>query len=256
MQMINRLLSIFFLLQWCVLSSKAQNTFPATGNVGIGTATPADKLVIDMASTRGAVNLVSDGDNAAYTDLKFTIKTNASLAADKPVAWLFSLRKDGYFSSDATGPTLEFYSVKKAGSYYAPLLFKSNGDVILAGARNATNGNVGIGTTDTKGYKLAVNGDAIFTKIKVKIYTTWPDFVFLKNYQLPSLRELENFIKANRHLPGVPAAPQVEKEGLDVAEMNRLLLQKIEELTLYIIQQQKLIEGQEKRLQQLEQKAK
>jgi hypothetical protein len=225
------------------------------GNVGIGTIAPADKLVIDMGATRGAVDLISDGDNTVYSDLKFSVKTTTSLAADKPRVWLTSLRKDGFFTGDVTGPTLEFYGVKKGGGYYAPLLFKSNGDLILAGANNATNGNVGIGTLDTKGYKLAVNGDAIFTKIKVELYNSWPDYVFKKDYQLPSLREVESYIRTNQHLPGIPEARKVEKEGLDVAEMNRLLLQKVEELTLYAIQQQKLIEAQDKRLQQLEHNA-
>jgi len=114
-------------------------------------------------------------------------------------------------------------------------LFKSNGDLILAGASNATNGNVGIGTTDTEGYKLAVNGDAIFTKIKVKSYTAWPDYVFEEHYQLPSLLELEQFVKVNKHLPGMPVAEEVKKDGIDVEDMNRKLLHKVEELTLYLI---------------------
>src|SRR5690606_37748738 len=134
-------------------------------------------------------------------------------------------RKDGYFSADLTGPTLEFYAVRKDGAgYYAPLLFKSNGDVILAGARSATNGNVGIGATDTKGYKLAVNGVAIFTKIKVKTYGNWPDYVFSEDYRLPPLSEVAAYVKEHRHLPDMPAAEEVEQNGLDVEEMNRKLL--------------------------------
>jgi hypothetical protein len=223
------------------------------GNVGIGTAIPTDKLVLDMGSTRGAINIISDGSSAVYSDLKFSVKTTTNLAADKPTIWLASMRKDGFFSGDVTGPTLEFYSTKKAGGYYAPLLFKSNGDIILAGANSATNGNVGIGTTDTKGYKLAVNGDAIFTRIKVKTYASWPDFVFHPGYQLPSLQELENYIANNKHLPGIPTEEEVKKEGIDLGEMNKQLLQKVEELTLYMIQQQKINEQQSKRIEQLEQ---
>ncbi|GAA0561012.1 hypothetical protein [Chitinophaga japonensis] len=214
----------------------------ANGNIGIGAVPTSDKVTIDMGSTRGVVNMVSDGDNAAYLDLKFSVKNTASIAADKPIFWEASLRKDGYFSADLTGPTLEFYAVKKNGAgYYAPLLFKSNGDVILAGARSATNGNVGIGTTDTRGYKLAVNGDAIFTKIKVKTYGGWPDYVFSDEYHLPPLSEVAAYVKEHKHLPDMPAAEEVEKEGIDVAEMNKLLLKKMEEMMLYMFKQQEEI---------------
>jgi hypothetical protein len=215
------------------------------GNVGIGTAPTAERLSIDMGATRGAVNMISDGDAIVYTDLKYSIKNTTNVPADKPIIWVSSMRKDGYFTGDVSGATLESYAVRKGGGYYAPLLFKSNGDLILAGAKNAINGNVAIGTTDTKGYKLAVNGDAMFTRIKVKSYEAWPDYVFDEQYQLPSLHDVEQYIKTNRHLPDMPAAAEVKKEGMDVEEMNRKLLQKVEELTLYIIQQ-------EKRLQELE----
>lgn len=214
-----------------------KGTLTTGGNVGIGAPATGEKLTIDMGSTRGSVNMLSDGDAAAYMDLKFSVKTTTGLATGKPLFWEASLRKDGYFSADVSGPTLEFYAVRKdAAGYYAPLLFKSNGDIILAGARNATNGNVGIGTTDTKGYKLAVNGDAMFTRIKVKSYAAWPDYVFSDNYKLPSLAELREYIKTNQHLPEIPSAAEVEKEGLDLEEMNRKLLQKVEELTLYMLE--------------------
>lgn len=223
------------------------------GNVGIGTAPTAEKLTIDMGATRGSVNMLSDGDATVYTDFKFSVKTTTGVASGKPMAWITSLRKDGYFSNDATGPTLEFYALRKdvAGGYFAPLLFKSNGDVIIAGAQNATNGNVGIGTTDTKGYKLAVNGDAMFTRIKVKTYSTWPDFVFGEDYKLLPLQELETYVKMHNHLPDVPSAEEVAKEGVDVGEMNKILLQKIEELTLHLIEQGKKIAAQQQRINEL-----
>ncbi|WP_217607271.1 hypothetical protein [Chitinophaga sp. GbtcB8] len=113
-------------------------------------------------------------------------------------------------------------------------------------------GNVGIGTDDTKGYKFAVNGDAMFTKIKVKTYTSWPDYVFADDYQLPALSELAGYIQQHKHLPDMPTAANVEKEGLDVAEMNKKLLQKVEELTLYIISLNKKNETLEQRLSGLE----
>lgn len=113
--------------------------------------------------------------------------------------------------------------------------------------------NVGIGTTNPPSeYRLAVNGSAIFTRIKVKEFGTWPDYVFQHNYSLPTLKELEAYIKQYRHLPGIPSAVDAEKKELDIAENQTALLRKIEELTLYIIDQNKKIEDQAKRLELLE----
>jgi hypothetical protein len=223
----------------------------STGNVGIGTPATAENLTIDMAATRGSVNMLSDGDAAAYLDFKFSVKTTTGIATGKPIVWEASLRKDGFFSADLTGPTLEFYAIRKGGGYHAPLLLKSNGDIILAGAQNATNGNVGIGTTDTKGYKLAVNGDAMFTKIKVKTYGSWPDFVFEPAYELPALSAVSAFISQHKHLPDMPSAEEVHEQGLDLAEMNKKLLQKVEELTLYILKQDAQLKQHEQEIRQM-----
>ncbi len=107
-----------------------------------------------------------------------------------------------------------------------------------------TDGNVGIGTIDTYGYALAVAGKIISTEVTVKEYANWPDFVFEDNYQLKSLASLENYINTNNHLPGVPTAKEVQNEGVKLGEMNAILLQKVEELTLYLIEQEKIIEKQ------------
>lgn len=116
------------------------------------------------------------------------------------------------------------------------------------------NGSVGIGTIDTKGYKLAVNGSGIFTKVVVKSYANWPDFVFRSDYKLPSLSEVEQFVVKNQHLPGIPSASEVEKEGVDVGEMNKQLLQKVEEQMLYIIEMNKQLATLSKEVEVLKQK--
>ncbi|PRY48108.1 hypothetical protein B0I27_11642 [Arcticibacter pallidicorallinus] len=97
-------------------------------------------------------------------------------------------------------------------------------------------GSTGIGTTDTQGYKLAVPGSVIAESVKVKLQNTWPDYVFDCGHQLLPLSELETYVSKNKHLPDVPSADQVAKDGIDLADMNGTLLKKIEELTLYIIQ--------------------
>ncbi|MFS4457362.1 hypothetical protein [Maribacter sp. 2304DJ31-5] len=104
------------------------------------------------------------------------------------------------------------------------------------------NGSVSIATGSTGTHKLAVGGSIGAREIKVEV-GTWSDFVFFKDYNLPSLKEVENHIKEKGHLKDIPSAEEVEENGINLGEMNAKLLQKIEELMLYTIQQQKEIEA-------------
>jgi hypothetical protein len=102
---------------------------------------------------------------------------------------------------------------------------------------------VGINTiTVPTAYSLAVNGFIIAEELRIQNHTAWPDYVFDQKYQLKPLAEVADFIKINKHLPEVPSAKVVETEGIVLGEMQRTLLKKIEELTLYIIDQQKQID--------------
>ncbi len=110
-------------------------------------------------------------------------------------------------------------------------------------------GNVGIGIIPSnilKNYKLAVGGALIAEEVRVELKDTWPDYVFEKKYNLPTLKHVENYITKNGHLENIPSAKEVLQNGIKLGEMNALLLEKIEELTLYIIQQEKRIEKLEK----------
>lgn len=102
-----------------------------------------------------------------------------------------------------------------------------------------SNGNVGIGTP-TPSEKLAVNGKIRAQEIRVDA-GPWPDYVFQDGYALTPLDSLEQFVKTNKHLPNISSALQVEKEGVELGELNKQLLQKVEELTLYLIDQHKEI---------------
>jgi len=93
-------------------------------------------------------------------------------------------------------------------------------------------GNVGIGTTNPQS-KLAVNG-AITAK-EIKVESGWSDFVFDEDYDLASLDEVESYIHENKHLPDIPSAKEIEHQGLAVSDMLAKQMQKIEELTLYLI---------------------
>ena len=105
------------------------------------------------------------------------------------------------------------------------------------------NGNVGIGTYNPQA-KLAVNGEILAKSVRVNTGSEyWPDYVFSSDYELMSLDDLENYIEDNKHLPGIISAEEVGSQGdVDLGEMNVKLLEKIEELTLYIINLQKQID--------------
>ncbi|WP_435624321.1 fibronectin type III domain-containing protein [Flagellimonas sp.] len=105
-----------------------------------------------------------------------------------------------------------------------------------------TSGNIGIGTTAIpSGYRLAVNGKILAEELKIQPQSQWPDYVFQSDYFLPSLKQVENYIKENGHLEDIPSAAEVEQNGIELGEMNKRLLEKIEQLTLYIISMDKTI---------------
>jgi len=115
-----------------------------------------------------------------------------------------------------------------------------NGTLYLHGnTRGASIGTSGLPT----GYRLAVDGKIICEELHVEMSQSWPDYVFADSYQLRSLEEVEASIKQENHLPGIPSAQEIESQGLDVAAMQRMQMEKIEELTLYIIQLKKEIEA-------------
>ncbi|MGN7787287.1 hypothetical protein ACTJIJ_22325 [Niabella sp. 22666] len=114
------------------------------------------------------------------------------------------------------------------------------------------NGNVGIGTANPT-EKLSVNGNIRAKQIKVET-ANWPDYVFASNYKKMPLPELEQFIAKNKHLPEIPSAQQVAKEGIELGANQATLLKKIEELTLYIIDQNKELKKQNEIIYMLKQK--
>lgn len=111
-------------------------------------------------------------------------------------------------------------------------------------------GNVGVGTASIPGdYKLAVRGKVITEEVHLQLFTEWPDYVFDAEYTLMPLAKVENYIHTHGHLPNIPSAEEVKAaEGFDAGDMMQKLLQKVEELTLYTIHQQKLIEKQQKEI--------
>ena len=148
----------------------------------------------------------------------------------------------GYGFAHTDGTTTIASFINGAGGWFGtksnhPLLFYTND-----GSPQMTllqNGNFGIGTSNPT-YKLAVNGTIRSKEIIVEA-APWPDYVFNNNYTLPGLDELEKFIQQNNHLPNMPSAKEVEENGLHVGDVQKRLMEKIEELTLYIFQLDKKI---------------
>lgn len=153
--------------------------------------------------------------------------------------WIWSTKNGQSLPYPFTNGDLGHLVIQPRTSALRDILFiTGNGDDIRMSIKG--NGDVGIGTTNPNSWKLAVNGKIRAKEIKVE--TGWSDFVFFDNYKLPTLLEVENHIQEKGHLKDIPSAKEVKKNGIYLGEMNAKLLQKIEELTLYTIQQQKEIE--------------
>ncbi|SUJ02450.1 Uncharacterised protein [Sphingobacterium spiritivorum] len=194
------------------------------GKVGIGTDDPQQKLDVkgDISAEGTLISTVSD-PNIGGTIL---LSNPAKTANGAAMYWRI------YNMGGAYGNSLQFWAYDAAGCNSGGLC--ANRFTIM------DNGNVGIGIT-TPQDKLAVNGNIRAREIKVET-NNWPDYVFEEEYKLTPLAEVETFIKANKHLPDVPSAKEIEEEGLSVGEMNKLMMRKIEELTLYLIEKDKEIQ--------------
>lgn len=174
----------------------------AGGNVGIGTTSPSARLTV-AGTIAGRYNATYPTTGAGY----YSLSTN---------------------NEDAIN-----------GGFSVNIL--SSGTLTEAMRINYL-GNVGIGTTDPQGYKLAINGSAIAESVTVKLHGSWPDYVFKPRYKLLPLNEVKTYIDKNQHLPNMPSEQEVKDNGINLGEIVKLQTKKIEELTLYLIEQQKQIE--------------
>lgn len=192
------------------------------GNVGIGVAPTSNKLEVD--GPIGADEIIFPHTITAGENSIRTIEGDASLRINAEKNLELVIDEESQYSDAAL-------NVWRDGPSTTPL-FKIN-----------SAGQVGIGTTTVpSGYSLGVNGSIIATGFQVKLYNEWPDFVFSKDYDLKDIEEVESFIEENNHLPNMPSEKEVKENGFDLGEMNAKLLQKVEELTLYLIEQNKEID--------------
>ncbi|WP_405207449.1 hypothetical protein [Aquimarina sp. LLG6339-5] len=191
------------------------------------TITPATRMIIN--------NEGNVGIGTSNPDAKLRVEGAFSLAR-------FYTDTNGRFEIQATRSS--------SSALNTDLVLASQQHIVLDPNRHGTNGNVGIGTY-TPDAKLAVNGNIHTREVKVDL-TGWPDYVFEDEYNLPTLQQVEDHIIEKGHLINIPSAAEVEKNGIQLGEMNAKLLEKIEELTLYTIKQEKKLKNQENRNAKLE----
>jgi hypothetical protein len=197
--------------EWTTLGSNINNT--NSGNVGIGTNSPTEKLTV-----AGNVKL----NGAIYWDW-----------ANRTI--------EQYADPDGESRTIRFRNSMNAanGNPKGGFDFTDHlGNSVMRIINNA----VGIGTVNPGSFKLSVEGKIGAREVRVTNANPWPDYVFNNQYKLISLTSLEEYIRKNNHLPNIPSAQEVKENGIELGQMNAKLLEKIEELTLYIIDLKKEIE--------------
>ncbi|MBL7727915.1 MAG: hypothetical protein JNM68_09520, partial [Dinghuibacter sp.] len=211
------------------------------GKVGIGTNTP-----LELLHVRGSV------------------------MAENSAAGASSVRNSGFYTWEDRAYGMELHN---NGSKWGLAVFARTDSDIRFGHYSgnqpaqsqlntkmiiAEDGKVSIGNVSAApaGYKLYVENGILTEKVKVAVKTSadWADFVFDEQYPLRPINELEQFVRKNKHLPGIPSAGEMVKQGNDLGRTDALLLQKIEELSLYIISLQKQLAQQQKEISQLKNK--
>tara|TARA_B110000240_G_scaffold186984_1_gene224197 strand:- start:49 stop:969 length:921 start_codon:yes stop_codon:yes gene_type:complete len=288
------------------LSFFGQNTFPTSGNVGIGTASPLGKLDVLLGGWNNMPRVIFNQENdhpsirlyrptgTATGVYSWWIenKGNQGLifkygfgsgAGNEVVSSKVVFANNGNVGIGTTNPLKKFHIVNNLS--YEAAIFESpnsngsnlrfiddtnsaiemgiqNGDAVIRTNNSIRfiaktgSGYVGIGTRNPD-EKLTVKGKIHAEEVRVDLNVP-ADYVFQKyytgasllkeTYKMPTLEEVAAFTKKNHHLPEVPSAAQIQKEGLHLKQMTNLLLQKIEELTIYTIEQEKRINALESKL--------
>jgi hypothetical protein len=282
--MLKRLFTIGLFFSFsCVLCAQT-NTFPSSGNVGIGILNPT--AMLHIKSTYGNADLILESLNGIKWDLtsnnndgifsiyqpstsrvRFAINSNGNVGIGTsnpgfPLEVLGKIRAStlpgasGQFeASNATNGNIYFQTNTSSGNGIVYLNNVGGTNTIVLqtnGSSYFNGGNVLIGKTTqiNTTYKLDVNGSVRANKIIVN--TTGADFVFEPSYKLMPLKDLSLYLQRNHHLPDIKSANEMEKNGINLGENQTILLQKTEELTLYIIEQNKKLSQQQSTIELLQ----
>lgn len=252
-------------------------TIDENGLVGIGTSTPSSALTINGSNPilqlrnagvdKGYIQISNDdikiGTNLSNETGKFIVRTNG---ADRfsinniGNATLGSSAEGGLLTTDGgyTGMVLKTAGITRlsvvaagvnpeiTGTGTGILRIRNNSDGIYM----YSNGKISIGGGGAvaTGYVVSVEGKLIATEVTSLPFGSWPDYVFAEDYKLKPLSEVKKYIDQHKHLPGIPAAAEIEKNGVQLGDMSKRLMEKVEELTLYILQLQEQIDELKKEL--------
>lgn len=211
--------------------------------------------------TAATLNLQNDGGNLAIggnTTIDATATINGTTTVNGSSVNNGATTHNGTtvmnFSGEAlkingNNPFMQFYQNNVAHGFIQQsgnnLFMGVNGGNLRLDAPQVAIGGL---LASASGYKLSVTGKVICEEVKVKLSGNWPDYVFSPEYKRPTLNELESFIKTNRHLPNIPTATEVEQNGMEVGDMQKKMMEKIEELTLYILQLEGKVSELEKKV--------
>ena len=197
---------------------------------GIGTTNPIGNFQVHDPDSHHNVMYLTPMSNTGDSSSIFFAEDDD---AETGMYWMY----DGY------GNRMELRGKTSYGSFGPHILIKRNsGDIAIGGENFAA------------GYKLSIEGKVICEEVRVSLNEDWPDYVFGDDYSLLPITALEKHINEKGHLPNIPAAEEIQSSGIELGEMQRLMMEKIEELSLYIIQQEKRITELEEKLTKTESK--
>lgn len=236
------------------VASTNPNLLISGGNVGIGTPS---FLTVNASATLfpsavPKLDIVTNTSSTTYSELvSIRHSVIGSDAVSRQLGLIFKLSNESSTGESNKMGGMLVESSQVYANYPSLSLLTNN----VRRLTISSSGNVGIGTTDNANwmlqsspYILNVNGSAIATSMVVKLNTNWPDYVFTPSYLLPKLADIKTYIDEYHHLPEMPSAEDVTKQGLNLGETDRLLTKKVEELTLYLIDKDKQLASQQQQI--------